>query len=150
MPVTASLAEMTAQIDAAEEDWLRARALLTYGSTRSATLCARVQQLHQVVLDLKDQAGMCREDGCRTIGRCVEHLAFGGLRRADHIQLWDPEGERWLPQLLVLDDPRPCPTCDCLVVMVQPRQGTARRLHRDRHARVRVVARPVPAQAVAG
>lgn len=140
MIAAAALDAVIARIDQAEEDWLEARALLEGPVTPAVELRAEERRLRKVLLVLKDEADMCREVGCRTVGRCLEHLTYSMLRPADHAQLWDPVGGRWLPEVLVLDWPRSCPTCPALIVVVQPEKGPARHMHRARFVRARLVA----------
>ncbi len=73
--------------------------------------------------------------------------AFADTRRGNRVALWDTSAERWLPPLLLLEDPRPCEADCCNAYAIRGTNGRPVRVHASNSAEVRVVPKPRAADA---
>lgn len=68
--------------------------------------------------------------------------AFADTHRGDKVALYDSGRERWLPALLLLEDPRPCESGCRRALAIRETGGMPVPVHAYSTAEVRIVPKP--------
>lgn len=72
---------------------------------------------------------------------------FSQTHRGERVALWDSSRERWMPPLLLLQDPVPCEHGCCSALAIRGESGEPVKVHASNAAEVRIVPQPREADA---